>query len=429
MTKKELKAAIRAKEKELRELHKKSNLSQDVAEVRSYGEQIDKIIDELDDLKAQLDELDEQENGSRSLDPFQAMGGTSRSFSMNGGSVAAVSENTAALKRGESLVSRLKLDNSKSLDLGKCIRGMVTGNWDNAAEERSAMDTSAMGAVIPQVLSARIIDQARNISLFAASGVPVYPMPNGNLKVARVASDPEFSFKAEGAEGEQVSFELDSVNLTAKTCYGYAYVSLEAIHSAVNLTDILYQVFSRAIADAMDKGGLYGQENDSDGVAPAGIMNDENINHIVAENVLYNDFIKAAGAVRRKNGKPTIWAINAATAEALETAHDDNNNYQEAPKALDSLQQVVTNQLAYDETTGSDALVFDPNAIAIGMQNNITVRMITDSDECIKKGIVGFQIYAMLDVQAVQPTHISKITGFTSPNAARIVTDDESDGE
>lgn len=39
--------------------------------------------------------------------------------------------------------------------------------------------------------------------------------------------------------------------------------------------------------------------------------------------------------------------------------------------------------------------------------------MITDSDECIKKGLVGFQMYAMLDGVAVQPKHIAKITGYT----------------
>lgn len=427
MTKKELKAAIRAKEKEIRELQTKSAASNDVEEVRSIGDDLQKIIDELDDLKAQLDELEEEDGNARGFDPMAAYGGNVRAA--NGmrvvgsfGGVPTVGASNAALKRGETMASRCADKASKNLDLGKYIRGIATGDWTNATEERSAMNTSALGAVIPSFLSAQIIDAARNVSLFGAAGVPVYPMEGNNLTIARVASDPVFKFKAEAAEGEEATFNLDSVELNSKTAYGYAYVSLEALHSAKNLTDILYRVFSQAIADAIDKGILYGQYNTStssyETFAPAGIMNDENVNEIIATNTGYNDFIRAIGKVKRANGMPSIMAINAATEEELNLFYDDNFNYQEAPEAIKTMQQIVTNQLAYDEDDGSDALIFDPNALIIGMQNNIVVRMITDSDECIKKGLVGFQIYAMLDGKAVRPKHICKVTGFKGTHPA-----------
>ena len=64
--------------------------------------------------------------------------------------------------------------------------------------------------------------------------------------------------------------------------------------------------------------------------------------------------------------------------------------------------------------SGSDAIVFDPNAMLIGMQNNIVIRMFQDTDYCIKNGMVGFQIFAMLDSAAVRPTHIAKIVGLKS---------------
>lgn len=416
MKREEIKKAIRAKEKELNEKRNALAGSQDKEEVRSLGEDCQKIIDELEALKDQLEALDENGDGeeagrSTKFNPMSTYG--ARSFTMNGAGVAVASENETALKRGESFAQRFNIDR-KGLDLGKYIRGIATGNWNGADQERSAMNTGAMGAIIPAELSAKVIDYARNKSLFATAGVPIYPMNSNSLTVARVSKDPVFKFKKEGAEGQQVNFELEGVKLEAKTAYGYAYITLEALNSAENLTDILNKVFSQAIANAIDTGILYGQENDTDKVAPAGIMNDESINEIEATNKGYNDFIRAIGSVRKNNGDPAIMAINADTEEKLSLFHDDNFVYREAPEAVKKLQQIVTNQLAHDDDTGAnDALVFDPEAIAIGLQNNITVRMITDSDECIKKGLVGFQLYAMLDGKATQPKHITKVTGYT----------------
>lgn len=415
MKREEIKKAIRAKEKELEEKRTELMKGQDVDEVRSLGEDCQKIIDELEELKDQLDALDngegEEAGRSTAFNPNKAYG--ARSFSMNGaGGVEYAEAGKSALKRGESILTRFDVQ-KKNLDLGKYIRGIATGNWAGAEEERSAVDTSAMGAVIPLELSGKIIDYARNKSLFALAGVPMYPMKSNSLKIGRVANDPVFSFKGEGQTGSDAGFDLEAVTLNAKTAYGYAYVTLEALHSAENLTDILYKVFSQALANAIDKGILYGQANDTDKVAPAGIMNDEDINEVEATNRGYDDFIKAIGAVRKNNGEPLIMAINADTDEKLSLFHDDNFVYREAPESVKKLQQIITNQLEHDDTNGNDALVFDPEALAIGVQNNIVVRMITDSDECIKKGLVGFQMYAMLDGVAVQPKHIAKVTGYT----------------
>ena len=286
----------------------------------------------------------------------------------------------------------------------------MTGNWDGATEERNAFITTATGVIIPQVISAQIIDLARNTSLFTSAGVPVIPMSTNNMTIARVATDPEFSFKEELAEAEESDFSLDSVELKAKTCYGYAYVSLEAINSAQNLTDILYRVFAQAMANSIDKGMLYGQGDSNH--APAGIMNDKYINKVEATNVRYNDFVRAIGAIKRENGVPTVVGMNANTEEALSLLYDGNGNILAEPKSFAELNKVVSNQLVADETNGSDAIVFDPNAMMVGMQKNIVFRMFQDTDYCIKNGAVGFQIYSMIDAVAVRPKHITKITGI-----------------
>ena len=297
--------------------------------------------------------------------------------------------------------------------LGAVVRGIVTGKWDNP-ELKNVVNTTSNGTLIPQVLSAQVIDLMRNLSLFTSAGVPIVPMETNNLTISRVKSDPVFAFKEEGKEAAESSFELDGVELKAKTAYGYAYVTLEAIQSSKNLDAVIRQVFAQAMANAIDVGMLYGQKNETgfDTFAPSGIMNDEDVLKIDAgESASYDDILIAAGAIRKNNGIPTKWAVNAATDEALEMLKDSTGQYLEPPMSLNGMQKIVSNQLAYDEEKGSDALVFDPTAMVIGLQNSLVIKIIEDG-ECLKKGLVGFQIYSMLDCKAVRPKAICRIIGL-----------------
>ena len=170
------------------------------------------------------------------------------------------------------------------------------------------------------------------------------------------------------------------------------------------------------MATAIDKAMLYGQYNGTtfDDFAPTGIMNDTDINVIPFENNGgYRSYVRGITAIKKANGEPTVLGINAKTEESISLFTDANGQPLLGPTSFENLKKIVSNQLAYDETNGSDAIIFDPQAMAIGIQYNLRFKMITDSDECIKKGLVGFQIYSMVDCKAVRPSHISKITGIT----------------
>lgn len=323
---------------------------------------------------------------------------------------------TIALRSKDKLIDTLKLTSEeRNLDIGKYIRGVVTGKWDGAEAEKRALTTTATGVMIPTVLGAQIIDYARNISLFSSANVPMIPMDSNNITISRIKSDPVFKFKEEGEEGGESSLELESVDLKSKTCYGYAYVSLEAIESSKNLSQTIINTFSSAIASAIDKGMLYGQYNGSsyDDFAPKGIMNDIDINSVeFTPSEGYDAFIKAIGKIKRANGIPSTYCMNADTEEMLDLLKDSNGKYLEKPNSVNELSKIVTNQLNSDEGKGNDALVFDSNSIIIGMQKTINIDMFTNTDECIKKGLVGFRIYSMLDCVATQPKKICKITGI-----------------
>ena len=45
----------------------------------------------------------------------------------------------------------------------------------------------------------------------------------------------------------------------------------------------------------------------------------------------------------------------------------------------------------------------------IGIQDGLQFEMFRNTDECIKKGLVGFRIYQMIDCIVTQPNRITKI--------------------
>lgn len=422
---------IEAKNKKKDELVKRSKQSNDIKELRLINEQIEDLNNEIRELgnvqaetgeyfvpggekranKEEFNHIATFKTGNRSNNEEP------RNLYVKGdilGDIAA---------RNNSIFNHVNIDNvdqdceKRSLDLGKYVKGIVTGDWSNAELEKRSMTTSATGVIIPQQLSSQIINISRDLSLFTSSNVPIIPMESNNLTIARVKNSPGFKFKEEGAEATESGFELEPVKLESKMAYGYAYVTIEAIRSSVNLSSILTSVFSQAIADCIDKGMLYGQYNETtssyDKFAPNGILNDKSINSIVSsENVGYDDFIRALGKIKVNNGEPKHYGINAYTEEKMSLLKATDGTYLEPPKAIQNIKSIVTNQLIHNEVTGSDAIVFDPYAMIIGIQDNINIKMFDNTDYCIKNGMIGFRVYAMIDCVVTMPKHICKITGI-----------------
>lgn len=379
----------------------------------------------LDDIKEELTELDEEEeklklqeeahniaNGKKEARSLGSVNGI-----INGGlSDGATGTSTIEVRRGQKFKDKVSIKSEeRNLSLGKYVRGVITGKWEGAEAEKRAMTTTATGVLIPDILSAEIIDIARDKSLFTLADVPVIPMTEGTMTISRLKKDPVFKFKNEGQQAEESTLELESVKLDTKMCYGYAYVSLESIKKSRNLEDLIRNAFAEALAQAIDMGMLYGQYNGEsyDEFALKGILNDETINIINAqEGAGYDSFIKAIGAVRKNNGEAKICGLNADTEEMLSLLKTTEGQYLTPPQAYADINKIVTNQLKHDSVKGSDALVFDPNAMIIGLQEDLSFEMFTNTDECIKKGLVGFRIYQMLDCVVTRPKSIAMIKGI-----------------
>ena len=419
-------------------LIEKGNLCNDADELSAINEQLEELNNEIDEITNKLNSRDSEFNpiktytqgSSGQQDPNKNLRQIASYSTKGNQNNNKYNSDSIELREGETFSDRvIRTEESDNLDLGRYIRGVVTGDWKGAEAEKRAMSTSTLGTIIPEVLSAQILDFALDNSIFLQSDVVKVLMPEGNLTVAKVkkAGSPEFIkltneqentikkpyevdfFKKELELGKEIDLEIKPVKLKAKTCYSYCYVSLETLHSSRNLSNILVSTFGKVLSNAIDKAFLYGQYNSTESkyedFAPEGILNDPDIQSITTKSPTWDDYIKSVSKIKKVNGLPTHYAISSDTEETLNLLKTTDGQYLEKPKSLDFMGQIVSNQL-----NGNTSLVFDRKALLIGLQKTLTIRIFDQTDYCIKNGAIGFQIYSMLDCKAINPENICKIT-------------------
>lgn len=373
-------------------------------------------IKAVKDLKVKLRELEKSENIKLSFDSegYAELPGNDGKIDLtdmtvlnnDGGSEKMVSKFQILNKDTLSKV----YENKDNLDLGNYVRGALTGSWTGAEKERSvyaALSTSTGTVLIPQSLSAEVLAAVMNKSLIYRSGVQVVDMPTGNLKIAKVVNNPTYGFKAELAAVTAQDATFEGVDLKGKMVYGLMKVSLETLHSAANLTEVLKQAMSDSIADAIDKAMLYG-------VSPTdikGIFNYSTINTVEATAINYTPFVNAVGKIREKNGEPLTIGVNAKTDTALNLLVDGAGNPLVIPKVVENLDRKISNNLRANLGTGldeSEAIVFDPKALIIG--NQVQFQFETSRELGFEDGSVYLRIYSLLDMALVRPECVTRVT-------------------
>lgn len=298
----------------------------------------------------------------------------------------------------------------QELSIGKYVRGAITGNWENAENEKSeyrSLSTSTGTVLIPKSLSAEILKVIMNNSVIYGH-VPIIEMPNGNLTIAKITKNPEFAFKTELEKVNPVDATFGSIDLKSKTVYGLMNISIETLESAKNLDSVVKQAMADALSDAIDKSMLYGTgEKDI-----KGLLNYETINSIESSSAItnYNDFVNGIGKIRSKNGNPKQYVVNADIDTKLNLLADNTGQPLKAPDVILQMDRYVSNNLKLDAMKGSDAIMFDPNALLIGQQVQFKFEISRSSG--FDDGSVWLRVYSMLDMAVLRPEHITKIVGL-----------------
>ncbi|MGL5087587.1 MAG: phage major capsid protein [Clostridium sp.] len=372
-----------------------------------------KKINEIKDLKVELENeiLKEENEGINLLANFER--GNNGNNSNNNNSGLEIKDNAGRsmriVNKGESFINATQSQNNEGLEIGKYIKGMVTGKWDNASKELEqfkALNTSTGTTLIPRQLSSQIIELAR--ANMVLSDIPIIPMDTNNLTIAKILDNPVFAYKKELVDTKVSDMTFEPVELKTKTIYGLMKISIELFNSAANIETVLRESMANAMAEAIDKSGLYGKgfNEELQQYEPLGITKAPGINILEDVNTVdtskHTSFINGIGAITKANGTPTHTAYNSTIDTGLNLLTDTTGQPLNAPAVFNSLVKKVSNSIADNE-----ALVYDNNAIVMGLQKDISID--TSKELGFIDGSLYFRIYAMVDFAVLKPKSITHI--------------------
>ena len=427
-------------EKRKRELNKELDESQDLTRIQEIGEELEMISNKLMELKSNLDgalngatskEDDEPEEEptsddvKRSGDWIKVTKDNSHLLDKNyrnigsfGGNASNSGNDKMYLRKHEAFSSRFKSGSGEdNLSFRALLKGIGTGVWEQ--NEKRAISTDNWGSIIPTGVSAKVIEGAFNKSLFLDSDIPIVPMENGNITIPRVKTSSlvKPSQKEEYAIGQELDVDLEPVNLSAKTVYGYCTISNELLlKSDPSAETILRETFSKAIAEALDRACLY-TEKETNGTPKAyaikGVWNDQDVNSLevgATDTIDYDDILDGIAKVEGQNYLVTNIAMNSENKKELAKMKNTVGDYIKAPQDYEALNKTMTNQLEKD-----NLLIYNSNALALGLMSNLIVKK-AEGTEDLKRNTTTFSFAIYADLAITMPKGICKIYK-TSPSA------------
>lgn len=377
---------------------------------------------QYDDIMKKVDSMNEE---ARNLEKEEAEAAKEemRLAGRNG-----VADDTTVLRKEQRMADLVKpTHEERQLSIGKFVKGIVTGDWTNAASEQRAMSEGVLtggGYMVPEILSANIIDKARNQARVIQAGAGIVPMTSNKLTIAKVTGDPTASWKAENAHGTFSDMTFDAINFEARTLMALVKVSVELLEDAQNIDTVIYNALSQALALEVDRVALYGS---GVGVEPLGLKNAAGIQTISmgangAVLTGYDKFSEAVQAIREQNGEPNSVIYAPRTAGQIDRLKDSTGQPLtplESFKALGkfSTKQVPTNLTQGTNTLASDAFVGDFSQLLIGMRKQFSLevsRQAADGpDSAFTQHQVWIKAVLRADVQVARPEHFDVIKGIT----------------
>lgn len=284
------------------------------------------------------------------------------------------------LKAGESYGKHLEgtyPDEFKGLSMGKLLRGYISGDWDGATLEQKAMGSSPLssgGMLIPTPLAAEVIDLARNQSRVMSAGAITVPMTTATLKYARLTGDVPANWTLEAANIALGAAAFDSVTFTAHKLAALVAIDNELLEDAANADATIQNSIAKAIALALDLGGLYGT-----GTAPQPQGLHTLVTGIAAGGTpTYDMMLNAIAAVRDGNFEPNAVICSPRTAKELSLLKTTYGEYLMPPADYANLQKFSTNQVPNNLGTGtneSQAFIGQWNQLALGLRSTIQVEV------------------------------------------------------
>jgi HK97 family phage major capsid protein len=312
-------------------------------------------------------------------------------------------------------------DEFKHLSLGRYVRGLAIGNWNGSPLElKAAMSSSlptAGGFLIPDVLSTRVLDLARNRALTLRAGVGTVAMTSSSLDMAKVTGDPTVTWTAENATITETDMTFGRVSFRANKMAAICRVSNELLEDAQNIDAIIENALASAMAQELDRTVLFGN-----GVAkPLGVFETDDVNALtsIGTPASYDKWLDGIFAINGYNYQPSGIFYSPRTAKTLAklvTGLTSDKTKLVAPAEFTALPKFVTNQVSDTLGSGSDSasIIGDWSQYLIALRSDIRLEISREAGTAFERDQVLIRIVWRGDGMAVNPRAFAVLSGITA---------------
>lgn len=297
----------------------------------------------------------------------------------------------------------------ENVGLGSLVKGMMTGNWDNVEtrsyyEKRNMLSSGTAGVTIPQRLADKVIDHLRK-STAILEHVPVARMPYNNMVIAKLNGEPKAHWTVEGQPIIASEATFTSVELKGKTLACFIPISEQLLDSnAVGLDAIIMNAIIKAMAIKLDDAIINGATVGSEKIT--GIKSDGSsvLTTTTRDRDIYRTILSGLKELRNVNAHPTHIAMSTVLWSELEGITDSTGSWLIPPKFYIDLEKSYSNNMPEN-----DIIVYDPNALLLGIQQNIKIEVGTTSDQ-FQRIMKGIRVYIRADLGILEPKAICVAT-------------------
>lgn len=324
------------------------------------------------------------------------------------------------LSKGDSFSNALDASLERpSFGFGEFVRGMVLGTSNPEVRNVLAEGTdSAGGYTVPTFLMARLIDRMRAKTVCIQAGALTVPLETQKVSIARLASDPTASWRAENAAVGESDPTFERVQFTARSLAVLVKCSRELLEDSINVEDALMNAFAGSMAVTVDRAGLIGS-----GVAPEplGVFGTTNVNSVSlgvngAQLTNHDKLLDALYEIELDNAGPASAAVmHPRTWRVIQGFKDTTNQPLLPPPALKDLPLLTTTSVPIDQTQGtannaSSIIMGDFKQMMIGVRSYLRIEVL--KERYAENMQYAFLAHLRADVQFTHPEAFTKVIGI-----------------
>lgn len=339
--------------------------------------------------------------------------------SINSGNGGQSSDELKLLAKGDRFASVAKDARPTNFGFGQFVKAMVTGT--DRSEIRAALSEgtdSAGGYTVPNYLSAQLIDAMRAKTVVIQAGAMTVPLETQETTIARLASDPQASWRLENADVAESDPTFEAVTFTARSLACLVKVSRELLEDSLNLDSAMNNAFAQSLARSTDLAALFGSGTAPE---PRGVFSTTNVNEVSmgtngAQLTDWSKLLDALLELQMDNAAdPTAMVMAPRTWRTIEGFVDTTGQPLRAPASIERIPRMTTTQVPVNQTQGtatnaSPIIVGDFSQMMLGIRSGLRVEVLRE--RFADKMQYAFLAHLRFDVQIAQPKAFAKIVGI-----------------